>query len=37
MEENGGKGLKRGPRNKKEGMQQHHITSTTFNLQVGAK
>ena len=29
---NGGKGLKQGARNKEEGMQQHHVTSTTFDL-----
>ena len=36
MGEHGGKGLKWGAKNKEEGMQQHHVTSTTFDLLIGA-
>ena len=34
---NGGNRLKQGATNKEEHMQQHHVTFTTFELQVGAK
>ena len=37
MGENGGNRLKQGARNKEERMQQHHVTFTTFDLQVGTK
>ena len=37
MGKNGGNRLKQGARNKEEHMQQHHVTFTTFDLQVRAK